>query len=138
MDLNGTRTAEHLREAFARASMANLRYQAFAEAADVEGLPAVAAGLREAAAGSVGHANGLLDYLIDVGDPTTGLPIGETADNLGSAAAGEAAGHAELYPAMAEAARQDGFTEIADWFDTLARAAEANAKRFRKLLDDVE
>lgn len=137
MDLNGTRTHENLKEAFAIASMANRRYLYFAEIADVDGFPEVAAGLREAAAGGTGHANGLLDYLIDVGDPATSHPIGETADNLGSAVAGEADGSTGRYPTMAEAARQEGFTEIADWFDSLARASEAQLGRLQKLLDEM-
>ncbi len=137
MDLNGSRTHANLAEAFARESMANRRYLYFAEIADVDGFPEVAAGLREAAAGGVGHANGLLDFLTDVGDPATGGPMGETADNLGSAVAGETSDHTELYPSMAEAARTEGFTEIAEWFDNLARGARAQAERFQKLLDDL-
>ena len=137
MDLNGSRTHQNLKDAFARESMANRRYLYFAEIADVDGFPEVAANLREAATGGTGQANGLLDYLVDVGDPTTDHAIGETLDNLGSVVAGETHEHTEMYPAMAEAARQEGFTEIADWFDSLARAAEAHASRFQKLLDEV-
>lgn len=137
MELNGTRTHENLKEAFAHASMANRRYLYFAEIADVDGFPEVAAGLREAAAGGTGHANGLLDYLVDAGDPATDHPIGETADNLGSAVAGETAGSTSRYPAMAEAARQEGFTEIAEWFDSLADAAGVQVERLEKLLQDL-
>ena len=137
MDLSGSRTHENLKQAFARESMANRRFLYFAETADVDGFPDIAANLREAAAGGTGHANGHLEYLTDVGDPVTGHPMGETIDNLGAVVAGEHDEYTELYPTMAETARQEGFTEIADWFESLAKAAEAHAGRFQKLLDEL-
>ena len=83
-NLNGTKTHENLKAAFAGESQANRRYLYFAKVADIEGYPEIASNFRETAEGETGHAHGHLDYLKEVGDPATGLPIGETIDNLKS------------------------------------------------------
>ncbi|MEM7502339.1 MAG: rubrerythrin family protein, partial [Pseudomonadota bacterium] len=89
MSLKGSKTETNLKEAFAGESQANRRYLYFAAKADVEGYNDVAAVFRSTAEGETGHAHGHLEYLEEVGDPATGLPIGGTADNLRSAIAGE-------------------------------------------------
>ena len=130
--LKGTKTHENLMAAFAGESQANRRYLYFAKQADVEGNPDVAGLFRDTAEGETGHAHGHLDYLKPVGDPVTGLPIGETTDNLKAAIAGETHEYTDMYPGMAKAAREEGFTEIADWFETLAKAEKSHAGRFTK------
>ncbi|MGH7392696.1 MAG: rubrerythrin family protein [Candidatus Rokuibacteriota bacterium] len=132
--LKGTRTHQNLKDAFAGESQANRRYLYFAKVADVEGYPEVAGNFRETAEGETGHAHGHLDYLKQVGDPATELPIGNTANNLKSAIAGETHEYTDMYPGMAKAARQEGFAEIADWFETLAKAEKAHAGRFQQML----
>ncbi len=77
-DLKGTKTHDNLKDAFAGESQANRRYLYFAKIADVEGYPEIASNFRETAEGETGHAHGHLDYLRKVGDPATGLPIGDT------------------------------------------------------------
>ena len=134
-DLKGTQTFENLKEAFAGESQANRRYLYFAQKADVEGYNDVAAVFRSTAEGETGHAHGHLEYLEQVGDPATGLPFGETKANLKSAIAGETHEYTDMYPGMAKAARQEGFEEIADWFETLAKAERSHANRFQKSLD---
>jgi rubrerythrin len=130
--LKGTKTHENLMAAFAGESQANRRYLYFAKQADVEGNPDVAGLFRDTAEGETGHAHGHLDYLKSVGDPATGLSIGETTDNLKAAIAGETHEYTDMYPGMAKAAREEGFTEIADWFETLAKAEKSHAGRFTK------
>src|SRR6267378_1236421 len=76
MKLNGTKTHENLKAAFAGESQANRRYLYFASKADIEGQNDVAALFRSTAEGETGHAHGHLDYLAQVGDPATDLPIG--------------------------------------------------------------
>jgi rubrerythrin len=132
--LKGSKTLENLRAAFAGEAQANRRYLYFARQADVEGYPDVAGLFRDTAEGEAGHANGHLDYLKEVGDPATGLPIGETARNLESAIAGETGEYSEMYPSMARTAREEGLGEIADWFETLAKAEKNHAARFRQRL----
>ena len=137
MNLNGSNTFQNLKDAFAGESMANRRYLYFARLADVEGQPDIAGLFRDTAEGETGHAHGHLDYLRKVGDPATGLPIGETKLNLKAAIHGETHEYTDMYPGMAKTARTEGFTEIADWFETLARAEKSHAGRFQKGLDTL-
>ena len=136
-ELKGTKTHQNLKDAFAGESQANRRYLYFAKVADVEGYPEIAMNFRETAEGETGHAHGHLDYLKRVGDPATGLPIGDTATNLKAAVAGETHEYTDMYPGMAKAAREEGFPEIADWFETLAKAEKSHAGRFQKMLDGI-
>ena len=137
MSLSGTQTHQNLKDAFAGESQANRRYLYFAKVADVEGYPEVAGNFRETAEGETGHAHGHLDYLKAVGDPGTDMPINDTAENLASAVAGETHEYTEMYPGMAKTAREENFAEIADWFETLAKAEKSHAGRFQELLDSI-
>jgi len=137
MDFKESKTHQNLKDAFAGESMANRRYLYFAKQADVEGLPDIAGLFRDTAEGETGHAHGHLDYLKKVGDPATGLPIGDTQINLRAAIHGETHEYTDMYPGMARTARDEGFEEIADWFETLARAEKSHAGRFQKGLDTI-
>jgi len=136
-DLNGTQTHDNLKAAFAGESQANRRYLYFAKQADVEGYPEIAGNFRETAEGETGHAHGHLDYIKQVGDPATGKPIRDTASMLAAAVAGETHEYTDMYPGMAKTAREEGFDEIADWFETLAKAEKSHAGRFQQLLDEI-
>jgi rubrerythrin len=136
--LKGTKTHENLKTAFAGESQANRRYLYFAKVADIEGYPEIASNFRETAEGETGHAHGHLDYLKAVGDPATGLPMGDTALNLQAAVSGETHEYTDMYPGMAKAAREEGFAEIADWFETLAKAEKSHAGRFGSLLKSIQ
>ena len=138
MALKGSKTEANLKEAFAGESQANRRYLYFAAKADVEGYNDVAAVFRSTAEGETGHAHGHLEHLEEVGDPVTGLPIGATAANLQSAIAGETHEYTDMYPGMAKTARDEDFEEIADWFETLAKAERSHANRFQKALDTLD
>ena len=135
--LKGSKTHDNLKAAFAGESQANRRYLYFAKVADIEGYPEIASNFRETAEGETGHAHGHLDYLKPVGDPATGLPMGDTAVNLESAVAGETHEYTDMYPGMAKTARDEGFAEIADWFETLAKAEKSHAQRFASLLKSI-
>jgi rubrerythrin len=135
--LKGSKTLENLKAAFAGESMANRRYLYFAHKADVEGFNDVSAVFRSTAEGETGHAHGHLEFMEAVGDPATGEPIGSTDKNLKAAIAGETHEYTDMYPGMAKTARQEGFEEIAEWFETLARAERSHAGRFQKALDSM-
>lgn len=137
-ELKGSKTHNNLKEAFAGESQANRRYLYFAKRADVEGHPDLAGLFRDTAEGETGHAHGHLDYLKQVGDPATDLPIGGTRENLKASIAGETYEYTEMYPGFAKTAREEGFEEIAEWFETLARAERSHAGRFQKGLDSME
>ena len=136
-DLKGTRTHQNLREAFAAESQAHRRYLSFARAADIEGHPEIAGLFRDTAEGESGHAHGHLDFLKQVGDPATEMAMGNVQQMLASAVAGETHEYADMYPGMAKTARDEGFTEIADWFETLAKAERSHSGKFQKALDDI-
>ena len=138
MGLKGTKTEANLKAAFAGESQANRRYLYFAQKADVEGYNDAATVFRSTAEGETGHAHGHLEFLEEVGDPATGEPIGSTVQNLGAAIAGETHEYTDMYPGMAKSAREEGFDEIADWFETLAKAERSHANRFQKALDALD
>ena len=136
-NLKGSKTEQNLKDAFAGESMANRRYLYFAGKADIEGYNDVSAVFRSTAEGETGHAHGHLEYLEQVGDPATGLPIGSSRMNLKAAVHGETHEYTDMYPGMAKSARSEGFDEIADWFETLAKAEKSHAGRFQKALDSL-
>ena len=136
--LSGTKTHQNLKDAFAGESQANRRYLYFAQVADIEGLPEVAGNFKETADGETGHAHGHLKFLAQVGDPATGLPIGDTAKNLKASIAGETHEYESMYPSMSKAAREEGFDDIAEWFETLAKAEKSHAGRFSKALSSLD
>jgi rubrerythrin len=133
--LKGTKTEQNLKDAFAGESQANRRYLYFAAKADVEGQNDLAALFRSTAEGETGHAHGHLEYLEVAGDPATGLPFGTSRLNLQAAIAGETHEYTDMYPGMAKVARDEGFDEIANWFETLAKAERSHANRYSKALE---
>ena len=138
MKLKGSKTEQHLKDAFAGESQANRRYLYFAAKADIEGYNDVAALFRSTAEGETGHAHGHLEFLEQCGDPATGLPFGSTSDNLKTSVAGETHEYTDMYPGMAKTAREEGFEEIANWFETLAKAERSHANRYTKALNEFK
>ncbi len=137
MGLKGSKTEENLKAAFAGESQANRRYLYFAQKADIEGHNDVAAVFRSTAEGETGHAHGHLEYLEECGDPATGEPIGDTVANLKASIAGETHEYTDMYPGMAKTAREEGHDEIADWFETLAKAERSHANRYVRALNEL-
>jgi rubrerythrin len=137
-ELKGTRTHQNLKDAFAGESQANRRYLYFAKVADIEGYPEVAGLFKNTADAETGHAHGHLDFLKQVGDPATDLPIGDTSLNLAAAVAGETYEYTEMYPGFARTARDEGLAEVAEWLETLAKAEKSHAGRFQKALDTLD
>jgi rubrerythrin len=136
--LKGTKSYENLKLAFAGEAQANRRYLYFARHADIEGHPNIGGLFRDTAEAETGYAFGHLDFLKEVGDPVTDRPMGQTEANLASAIAGETFDYSQMYPGMAKTAREEGFIELAEWFDTLAKAARSQAGRFAKRLESFK
>ena len=137
--LPGTRTEANLRQAFAAESEANGRFLYFAQRAEAEGYPDIAALFRSLAQGEHGHAVGHLDFMCGDGDEEGGRgPSGpSTEDNLKAAIRDETREYTEVYPAYAQTARDEGFEEVADWFETVARAERSHAGRLTSGLDSL-
>ena len=104
----------------------------------MEGQPDIAGLFRDTAEGESGHAMGHLEFLKMAGDPATDLPMVNTRSNLESAEQVETEEFEDVYPGMAKIARDEGFEEIAVWFETLARAERSHARRFRKAIEMLE
>jgi rubrerythrin len=138
MDLKDSKTHQNLKDAFAGESQANRRYLYFARVADIEGYPEVGGLFRDTSEAETGHAFGHLDFLKKVGDPATHLPIGGTKENLKASAEGETYEYTQMYPGMAKTAREEGFAEIAEWFETLAKAERSHAGRFNKAIEGLK
>ncbi|WP_458414804.1 rubrerythrin family protein [Schinkia sp. CFF1] len=138
--LEGTKTSENLKAAFAGESQANRRYLYFAERADLEGAEEVASLFRNIANGETKHAFGHFDQLREngEGDPATGLPVGTVKEMLASAIAGETYEYTEMYPGFAATAREEGLEKIGEWMEVMAKAERVHAQRFQKLLDSLE
>jgi len=137
MDFTNSKTFENLRTAFAGESQANRRYIYFSKRADVEGLADVSASFQRIADGETSHAFGHFDMILKHGggDPVTELPVGTTEQNLKSAIAGEEYEFSEMYPGFAKIAREEGFNEIAEWFEVMAKSEKAHANTFKKILE---
>jgi rubrerythrin len=135
--IKGTRTEESLKEAFAGESQANRRYLYFANMCDIAGAGDVAAVFRSTAEGETGHAHGHMEYLIEggAGEPGTGMPAKTVTEALEAAISGETHEYTDMYPGMAKVARDEGFDEVADWFETLAKAERSHANKFTKTLE---
>jgi len=136
--LKGLETHDNLKGAFAEESGAVHRYLYFAKIADIEGYLDVAQLFRDIAEGGLQNTHGNLDFLKLEGDPDTGLPIGETDRNLAAAIMSETYEYAELYPEMAVKAREDGFPDIASWFDSLAKLKRAHVVRLKAALSALK
>ena len=80
--------------------------------ADIEGFPGVVGLFKDAADAETGHAFGHLDFLKEIGDPATVVPIGKTEKNLKSAVGGETYEYTQMYPGMAKTAREEGDPEL--------------------------
>src|SRR5215813_9588350 len=136
-NLTGTKSLDNLKVAFSAECQTHRRYLYFARRADIEGYPDVGGLFRDTSEAETGHAFGHLDFLKEVGDPVTGVPTADTEKNLKSAVEGETYEYTQMYPGFAKTAREEGFDEIAEWFETLARAEKSHAGRFQKGLDGL-
>ena len=136
-DLRGSKTLENLKAAFAGEAQANRRYLYFARLADSEGYPEMAELFREVAQHETGHAFGHMRFLKQVGDPVTGVPIGSTRQNLTSGYEGETYEATQMYPGFAKLARDEGFEELAKWFESLAKVEKSHAELYAKALESL-
>src|SRR2546430_1515410 len=135
--LRGTKSHTNLKGAFCGESQAERRSLYSARAADIEGFPDMAGLFKDTADAETGHAFGHLDFLKEVGDPVTDEPIGKTEKNLRSAVARATYEYTQMYPGTATTARDEGFAELAEWFETLAKAEKSHAGRFNKGLKQI-
>ena len=128
-DLKGTKTEKNLCEAFAGESQARNKYTYFASVAKKEGYEKIAAIFQETAENEKEHAK--LHFKLLGG-------IGSTADNLRAAAAGEKDEYTDMYPRMAQEAKEEGFPEIAALLASIGKIEKAHQERYQLLLKELE
>jgi rubrerythrin len=143
--LKGSKTAENLMKAFAGESQAKNRYTFYAKVADKEGYKQIAELFRETAENEEMHAklyfkhlvNNLGNDAVDI-NATYPVALGNTAENLEAAAAGEHEEWTDLYPSFAKVAEEEGFSEIAKTFLGITAVEEKHEIRYNKLLENVK
>ena len=128
-DLKGTKTEKNLWEAFAGESQARNKYTYFASKAKKDGYVQIAKIFEETAANEKEHAELWFKLLGGIGD---------TAQNLQSAAEGENYEWTDMYSSMAKDAREEGFDHIAFLFEEVGKIEKDHEERYRKLLSNVE
>ncbi|MBT3219840.1 MAG: rubrerythrin family protein [Proteobacteria bacterium] len=140
--IKGTKTEKNLLAAFAGESQARNRYSYAASVARKEGYNQISAIFQETADNEKEHAKKFFRFLEGgTAEITATYPagkIGTTAENLAAAAAGEYEEWAELYPAFADIAEEEGFEEIAVAFTMIAKVEKEHEARFRKLFANIE
>lgn len=140
--LKGTKTEQNLLKAFAGESQARNRYEFFASVAKKEGLEQIAAIFIETAGQEKEHAKRFFKFLeggdVEIQAAYPAGIIGNTAENLKAAAMGENEEWSILYPAFAETAEEEGFSEIATAFKMIASVEVEHEARYLKLLENLE
>ena len=139
--IKGTETEKNLLKAFAGESQARNRYTFFASTAQKEGLVQIADIFMETAAQEKEHAKRFFKFLeggcVEVTASYPAGVVGTTAENLAAAASGEHEEWAELYPAFASTAREEGFNLIAIVFEKISVAEKQHEKRYNDLLNNL-
>ncbi len=128
-ELKGTQTEKNLWYAFAGESQARNKYSYFASTAKKEGYEQIAAIFNETADNEKEHAKMWFKHL---------KGIGNTAENLAAAAAGENEEWTKMYKEFAETAEKEGFPEIAQQFRGVLGVEKAHEERYKKLLANIE
>ena len=129
MELKGSKTEQNLLAAFAGESQARNKYTYFAGIAKEEGFEQIAGIFLETAENEREHAKREFDFL---------KGIGNTKANLKAAAEGENYEHTQMYPRFEQVAREEGFSEIADFFKEVGEVEEEHEKRYLALLKNLE
>ena len=125
----GTQTEKNLMAAFSGESEARNKYTYFASKAKKEGYEQIAALFLKTADNEKEHAKLWFKELDGIGD---------TAQNLANAAAGENYEWTDMYAGFAETAEKEGFTELASKFRMVAAIEKHHEERYRALLKNVE
>lgn len=135
--LDESRTVRNLAELFARDAQALVCFRRFARTARQEGFPKIASLFERLAQSQEILVDGHLDFLREVGDPITGLPLGSTQENLRAALNTELEDARDLYPSAARTAASEGFAALASWFNTLAASRDADIRRIESALSGL-
>jgi rubrerythrin len=141
MEFKGSRTEKNLLAAFAGESQARTRYTFFASAAKKEDYEQIAAIFQETSDNEKEHAQLFFKHLqggmVEINAAYPAGVIASTAENLKAAAAGEKLEWGTLYPNFGEIAEEEGFSEVARTFRSVAKVEAYHERRYLKLLESV-
>lgn len=132
LELESSQTFENLKKAFYDEASLAFRYRFFSVVADFEGMDQYSALFKEFAEGGVQTVHGCLDFLRIVGDPSAEVPIGSTQKNVEAVLQTEIRHFSEQYREMARVAREEGFTDVASWFDTLEKLKRSRVSKIKR------
>ena len=142
MSIKGTETEKNLLKSFAGESQARNRYTYFASVAKKEGYVQISKIFEETANQEKEHAKRMFKFLeggdLEIQATYPAGKIGTTAENLRASAMGEKEEWAEIYPAFAAKADEEGFTEVAAMYRAIAIAEKQHEKRYADLLANIE
>jgi rubrerythrin len=142
MELKGSQTEKNLLTAFAGESQARNRYTYFASQAKKEGYVQISHIFEETANQEKEHAKRLFKFLeggeAEVSAKFPAGVIGTTTENLKEGAAGENYEWTDMYPTFARVATEEGFTEIANVFESIAVAEKQHERRYLALRANIE
>lgn len=125
----GTQSEKNLMTAFAGESEARNKYTFFASVAKKQGFEQIAALFLKTADNEKEHAKLWFKELNGIGD---------TADNLKAAAAGENYEWTDMYDSFAKTAEEEGFPELAARFRLVGAIEKHHEERYRALLHNIE
>jgi len=128
MELKSSKTEANLKAAFAGESQARNKYTYFASIAKKEGFEQLSAIFLETAENEKEHAKRILKFLNGIGD---------SKENLKAAAQGENYEWTSMYPEFEKVAREEGFTQIAEFFSKVAEVEKEHEKRYLTLLENL-
>ena len=129
VDFENSQTRKNLEAAFAGESQASVKYGYYAKAAKKEGYVQIGSIFAETAGNEAEHAKLWFKELNGIGD---------TADNLKAAAAGENYEWTDMYDSFAKTAEEEGFPELAARFRLVGAIEKHHEERYRALLHNIE
>lgn len=127
-----SQTFENLKKSFEDEAKLYFRYKFFLSVSEYEGLEKTSKLLKDFSEGCLDNVNGSLDFLRNFKDPSSLVPIGNTTQNISSILQTEIEQTSEVYPLMARVAREEGFTDVASWFDTLEKLKRHHVSKLKE------
>lgn len=134
-DFEQSLTYHNLKKAFEDEAKLYFRYKYFLSVSEYEGLEKISKMLRDFSESSIDNVQGNMDFLRNFKDPSSGVPLGNTSQNLASILQTEIEQSSDLYPQMAKIAREEGFSDVASWFDTLEKCKRVHVTKLNEAKD---
>lgn len=135
-DFEKSVTYSNLKKAFEDEAKLYFRYKYFLSVSEYEGLEKISKLLRDFSESGIDNVQGCFDFMRNFKDPSSSIPLGNTSQNLASLLQTEIEQSSDLYPQMAKIAREEGFSDVASWFDTLEKCKRVHVIKLNEAKDD--